>query len=190
MIFVVYLRVSIRTRCHVYMTLCWQSAARRAGTSCANCGTNTTTLWRRNQNGDPVCNACGLYYKLHNVSIDARFCRLILCGFLKTEIVWRDLEFRELALHDIIGAMRVPVSGRAYMYIYVSFYRAMQLLFRNHGQYEIDCANVLCTFQKVINVYDTSGRVSCFHSDVHICRYVKRHIMYRSRAVHGLDLRM
>ncbi|XP_074481100.1 transcription factor GATA-3 isoform X8 [Sebastes fasciatus] len=43
-----------------------QSAARRAGTSCANCQTTTTTLWRRNANGDPVCNACGLYYKLHN----------------------------------------------------------------------------------------------------------------------------
>lgn len=47
-----------------------QSAARRAGTSCANCKTTTTTLWRRNQGGEPVCNACGLYYKLHNVSID------------------------------------------------------------------------------------------------------------------------
>lgn len=46
----------------------FQSAARRAGTSCANCQTTTTTLWRRNANGDPVCNACGLYYKLHNVS--------------------------------------------------------------------------------------------------------------------------
>ncbi|XP_061770186.1 transcription factor GATA-3 isoform X8 [Nerophis ophidion] len=42
------------------------SAARRAGTSCANCQTTTTTLWRRNANGDPVCNACGLYFKLHN----------------------------------------------------------------------------------------------------------------------------
>lgn len=48
--------------------LCSQSAARRAGTCCANCQTTTTTLWRRNANGDPVCNACGLYYKLHNVS--------------------------------------------------------------------------------------------------------------------------
>lgn len=47
-----------------------QSAARRAGTSCANCKTTTTTLWRRNQGGEPVCNACGLYYKLHNVSIN------------------------------------------------------------------------------------------------------------------------
>ncbi|RWS27094.1 GATA-binding factor 2-like protein, partial [Leptotrombidium deliense] len=44
------------------------SAARRAGTSCANCKTTTTTLWRRNHNGEPVCNACGLYYKLHNVN--------------------------------------------------------------------------------------------------------------------------
>ncbi|XP_042589600.1 endothelial transcription factor GATA-2a isoform X1 [Cyprinus carpio] len=44
------------------------SAARRAGTCCANCQTTTTTLWRRNGNGDPVCNACGLYYKLHNVN--------------------------------------------------------------------------------------------------------------------------
>ncbi|XP_061407805.1 endothelial transcription factor GATA-2 isoform X5 [Lethenteron reissneri] len=44
------------------------SAARRAGTSCANCQTTITTLWRRNANGDPVCNACGLYYKLHNVN--------------------------------------------------------------------------------------------------------------------------
>ncbi|XP_054089677.1 GATA-binding factor C isoform X2 [Zeugodacus cucurbitae] len=45
-----------------------QSAAKRAGTSCANCKTTTTTLWRRNASGEPVCNACGLYYKLHNVN--------------------------------------------------------------------------------------------------------------------------
>lgn len=44
------------------------SAARRAGTSCANCHTTQTTLWRRNANGEPVCNACGLYWKLHAVN--------------------------------------------------------------------------------------------------------------------------
>ncbi|XP_078000716.1 GATA-binding factor 2-like isoform X2 [Glandiceps talaboti] len=44
------------------------SAARRAGTSCANCQSTQTTLWRRNASGDPVCNACGLYYKLHGVN--------------------------------------------------------------------------------------------------------------------------
>lgn len=34
--------------------------------TCANCKTNKTSLWRRNNNGSPVCNACGLYAKLHN----------------------------------------------------------------------------------------------------------------------------
>lgn len=36
---------------------------------CANCGTNVTTMWRRNAEGDPVCNACGLYFKLHKVCV-------------------------------------------------------------------------------------------------------------------------
>ncbi|XP_055998364.1 uncharacterized protein LOC125645481 isoform X2 [Ostrea edulis] len=40
----------------------------RMGLSCANCNTSTTTLWRRNGEGEPVCNACGLYYKLHQVN--------------------------------------------------------------------------------------------------------------------------
>uniref|UniRef100_A0ABM5FBS7 Transcription factor GATA-4 n=1 Tax=Pogona vitticeps TaxID=103695 RepID=A0ABM5FBS7_9SAUR len=43
------------------------SASRRIGLSCANCQTPTTTLWRRNAEGEPVCNACGLYMKLHGV---------------------------------------------------------------------------------------------------------------------------
>ncbi|VDP78430.1 unnamed protein product, partial [Echinostoma caproni] len=46
----------------------FQSANRKLGTICANCRTSHTTLWRRNQHGDSVCNACGLYYKLHHVS--------------------------------------------------------------------------------------------------------------------------
>uniref|UniRef100_A0A7I5EBP5 GATA-binding factor A n=1 Tax=Haemonchus contortus TaxID=6289 RepID=A0A7I5EBP5_HAECO len=44
-----------------------QSAQKRTGVVCVNCNTNTTTLWRRNGGGEPVCNACGLYYKLHQV---------------------------------------------------------------------------------------------------------------------------
>ncbi|XP_028593027.2 transcription factor GATA-6 isoform X1 [Podarcis muralis] len=42
-------------------------SSRRMGLSCANCHTTTTTLWRRNAEGEPVCNACGLYMKLHGV---------------------------------------------------------------------------------------------------------------------------
>lgn len=36
--------------------------------SCTNCGTTTTTIWRRNVKGEMVCNACGLYFKLHGVN--------------------------------------------------------------------------------------------------------------------------
>lgn len=35
--------------------------------ACTNCHTKTTPLWRRNPEGQPLCNACGLFLKLHGV---------------------------------------------------------------------------------------------------------------------------
>ncbi|KAI8366603.1 hypothetical protein BD560DRAFT_400788 [Blakeslea trispora] len=49
---------------------CWQQNNIRlspAVTQCANCETTTTPLWRRDETGNTICNACGLYYKLHQV---------------------------------------------------------------------------------------------------------------------------
>ncbi|XP_078072596.1 zinc finger transcription factor Trps1 isoform X4 [Mustelus asterias] len=39
---------------------------RGSGVFCANCLTTKTSLWRKNANGGYVCNACGLYQKLHS----------------------------------------------------------------------------------------------------------------------------
>lgn len=36
--------------------------------TCTNCFTQTTPLWRRNPEGHPLCNACGLFLKLHGVT--------------------------------------------------------------------------------------------------------------------------
>lgn len=40
---------------------------KHASTVCHNCGTGTTSLWRRDGSGNPLCNACGLFFKLHGV---------------------------------------------------------------------------------------------------------------------------
>ena len=34
-------------------------------TTCSNCQTTKTPLWRKDENNQPLCNACGLYLKLH-----------------------------------------------------------------------------------------------------------------------------
>ncbi|SNX86194.1 related to transcription factor ScGATA-6 [Melanopsichium pennsylvanicum] len=36
-------------------------------TVCSNCHTTKTPLWRRDPEGQPLCNACGLFLKLHGV---------------------------------------------------------------------------------------------------------------------------
>ena len=48
--------------------LVWQQrVVSSRGVCCSNCHTTQTTLWRRTALGYPVCNACGLYFKLHGV---------------------------------------------------------------------------------------------------------------------------
>ncbi|KAJ2787994.1 hypothetical protein GGI15_000254 [Coemansia interrupta] len=44
------------------------SSSSSSGAVCYNCGVDTTPLWRRDADGNVICNACGLYYKLHNVT--------------------------------------------------------------------------------------------------------------------------
>ncbi|KLT39855.1 GATA-domain-containing protein [Cutaneotrichosporon oleaginosum] len=38
-----------------------------SATVCTNCQTTNTPLWRRDPEGQPLCNACGLFFKLHGV---------------------------------------------------------------------------------------------------------------------------
>ncbi len=38
---------------------------KKPATTCSNCKTTKTPLWRRNNDGNTLCNACGLFLKLH-----------------------------------------------------------------------------------------------------------------------------
>lgn len=44
-----------------------QKPQQNGQTQCYNCSTKTTPLWRRDPSGNPLCNACGLFLKLHGV---------------------------------------------------------------------------------------------------------------------------
>ncbi|KAJ2918017.1 hypothetical protein MD484_g2382, partial [Candolleomyces efflorescens] len=55
-------------------------------TVCTNCQTTNTPLWRRDPEGQPLCNACGLFYKLHGV---------VRPLSLKTDVIKKRLEERE-----------------------------------------------------------------------------------------------
>jgi hypothetical protein len=43
--------------------------------SCSNCFTTTTSTWRKDSLGYPVCNACGLYFKVHQKKRPAEWAR-------------------------------------------------------------------------------------------------------------------
>jgi GATA-binding protein len=43
------------------------AAAHGVPMTCKNCATQNTPLWRRNPEGHSLCNACGLFLKLHGV---------------------------------------------------------------------------------------------------------------------------
>ncbi|EAU89985.2 hypothetical protein CC1G_05901 [Coprinopsis cinerea okayama7 len=57
---------------------------------CLNCGTTETPLWRRDADGNPLCNACAMVVKdLIQNQLDVRFYSKLQCGRITMRYIVR-----------------------------------------------------------------------------------------------------
>ncbi|KAH9817565.1 hypothetical protein DFH28DRAFT_1124219 [Melampsora americana] len=74
-----------------------------AASQCLNCETTITPLWRRNGEGKPLCNACGLFLNLHGIPRPAA---------LKTDVIKRRNRGRN---GERTGGSKKPTKPKAPM---------------------------------------------------------------------------
>ncbi|KAG0362819.1 putative electron transfer flavoprotein subunit [Podila minutissima] len=92
-----------------------QQHTNRQNLICANCRTTTTPLWRRDSSGNTICNACGLYFKLHNVHRPVTMKRAVIkrrkrVNLLATSPPLQDATNTEPGIRGSISQTQAPLQ--------------------------------------------------------------------------------
>jgi transcription elongation factor Elf1 len=91
------------------------SKARPEGTACNNCATTTTTLWRRIKENETVCNACGLYFKVHGRDRPTQLRKDILQTRKRKSI-------KNESMGSISSASSTPLAAPSFSSAYTNYY--------------------------------------------------------------------
>ena len=81
--------------------------------TCQNCATSTTPLWRRDEFGSVLCNACGLFLKLHGRSRPISLKTDVIKSRNRVKTMRPDLAAKK-KVSSYLGRTPPPVSTSSY----------------------------------------------------------------------------
>lgn len=108
---------------------------------CANCETTTTPLWRRDASGRTICNACGLYYKLHLVHRPATMMRTVIKRRKRCSA-------NEKAIANVEKSRQSPVQDKPHLHLPPIFPPLSPPTYRATPIIDHVCSNTIVEAQK------------------------------------------
>ncbi|VDL83144.1 unnamed protein product [Nippostrongylus brasiliensis] len=80
---------------------------------CSNCMTTKTTAWRRDMSGKLVCNACGLYFRLHRTHRPVHMRKDFIQQRFRRKTKEEEVNSPSAMLSSLFGISQLAAAGGA-----------------------------------------------------------------------------